>query len=393
MTLPKTAEIIVIGGGVMGASTAYHLAARGQKNILLLEKEEFFGQGATGRCAGGVRYQFSTEINVRLSLESLPMLERFREEIGQEINFQKCGYLFVLTKPEDVEYFRRNVELQRKLGVQTEWLSGDETRQRVPLMRFEDALAGTFNPKDGLVDPNSVVMGYVGAAQRMGVEALNNVEVTGLKASPRGSARGVEGGKVEGVETNKGFVATRAVVNAAGPWAGIIGKMAGVHIPITPLRRQMLTTTPLPELPPDFPFVIDFAQSLYFHREGDGLLTGMSNPNEMPGFDQNVNEDFELVNLDAATARMPMLEKAGLVSHWAGLYEVTPDAHPIFGSTPVEGLYLVGGFSGHGFMHGPISGKLIAEYILDGKFQSVDVSMLDLARFEEKREIREYNVV
>ena len=393
MTLPKTAEIIVIGGGVMGASTAYHLAARGQKNILLLEKEEFFGQGATGRCAGGVRYQFSTEINVRLSLESLPMLERFREEIGQEINFQKCGYLFVLTKPEDVEYFRRNVELQRKLGVQTEWLNGDETRQRVPLMRFEDALAGTFNPKDGLVDPNSVVMGYVGAAQRMGVEALNNVEVTGLKASPRGSARGVEGGKVEGVETNKGFVATRAVVNAAGPWAGIIGKMAGVHIPITPLRRQMLTTTPLPELPPDFPFVIDFAQSLYFHREGDGLLTGMSNPNEMPGFDQNVNEDFELVNLDAATARMPMLEKAGLVSHWAGLYEVTPDAHPIFGSTPVEGLYLVGGFSGHGFMHGPISGKLIAEYILDGKFQSVDVSMLDLARFEEKREIREYNVV
>jgi len=384
MTLPKTAEIIVIGGGVMGASTAYHLAARGQKNILLLEKEEFFGQGATGRCAGGVRYQFSTEINVRLSLESLPMLERFKDEIGQEINFQKCGYLFVLTKFEDVEYFRRNVELQRKLGVQTEWLNGDETRQRVPLMRFEDALAGTFNPKDGLVDPNSVVMGYVGAAQRMGVEALNNVEVTGLK---------VEGGKVEGVETNKGFVATRAVVNAAGPWAGIIGKMAGVHIPITPLRRQMLTTTPLPELPPDFPFVIDFAQSLYFHREGDGLLTGMSNPNEMPGFDQNVNEDFELVNLDAATARMPMLEKAGLVSHWAGLYEVTPDAHPIFGSTPVEGLYLVGGFSGHGFMHGPISGKLIAEYILDGKFQSVDVSMLNLARFEEKREIREYNVV
>ena len=384
MALPKTAEIIVIGGGVMGASTAYHLAARGQKNILLLEKEEFFGQGATGRCAGGVRYQFSTEINVRLSLESLPMLERFREEIGQDINFQKCGYLFALTKPEDVEYFRRNVELQRKLGVQTEWLSGDETRQRVPLMRFADALAGTFNPKDGLVDPNSVVMGYIGAAQRIGVKALTNVEVTGLK---------VEGGRVGGVETNKGLVATRAVVNAAGPWACLIGKMAGVHIPITPLRRQMLTTTPLPELPPDFPFVIDFAQSLYFHREGDGLLTGMSNPHETHGFEQNVNEDFELVNLEAATARMPILEKAGLVSHWAGLYEVTPDAHPIFGSSPVEGFYLVGGFSGHGFMHGPISGKLMAEHILDGKFKSVDVSMLDLARFGEGRLIREYNVV
>jgi len=384
MAFPKTADIVIIGGGVMGASTAYHLAARGQKNILLLEKEEFFGQGATGRCAGGVRYQFSTEINVRLSLESLPMLERFKEEIGQEINFQKCGYLFVLTKPEDVEYFRRNVELQHKLGVQTEWLTGDETRQRVPLMRFADALAGTFNPKDGLVDPNGVVMGYIGAAQRIGVEPLTNVEVTGLK---------VEGGKIEGVETNKGLVAARAVVNAAGPWSGLIGKMAGVHIPITPLRRQMLTTTPLPELPPDFPFIIDFAQSLYFHREGDGLLTGMSNPNETPGFVQNVDEEFELVNLDAATARIPILEKAGLVSHWAGLYEVTPDAHPIFGSTPVEGFYLVGGFSGHGFMHGPISGKLMAEYILDGNFKSVDVSMLDLARFGEGRLIREYNVV
>jgi len=384
MTFPATVEVVIIGGGVMGASTAYHLAARGQKNVLLLEKEEFFGQGATGRCAGGVRYQFSTEINVRLSLESLLMLERFKDEVGQEINYRKCGYLFALTRPEDVEYFRRNVELQHQLGVQTEWLTGDETRLRVPLMRFEDALAGTFNPKDGLVDPNSVVMGYIGAAQRMGIEALNNVEAVGLK---------IAGGKVKGVETNEGFVAAPVVVNAAGPWAALIGRMAGVNIPLAPLRRQMLTTTPLPELPADFPFVIDFAQSLYFHREGDGLLTGMSNPNEKPGFDQNVDEDFELVNLEAATARMPLLEKAGLVSHWAGLYEVTPDAHPIFGSTPVEGFYLVGGFSGHGFMHGPISGKLMAEYILDGKFQSVDVSMLDLARFEEKREIREYNVV
>lgn len=384
MTVPKTADIIVIGGGVMGASTAYHLAARDQKNVLLLEKEEFFGQGATGRCAGGVRYQFSTEINVRLSLASLPMLEHFKDETGQQINYQHCGYLFALTKPEDVEYFHRNVELQRRLGVQTEWLDGDEVRRRLPLMRFTDALSGTFNPKDGLVDPSSVVMGYINAAKRMGIRALNNVEVTGVK---------VKSGKVKGLVTNKGFVAAPIIVDAAGPWAGLIGKLAGLHIPITPLRRQILTTTPLSQLPVDFPFVIDFSQSLYFHREGDGLLTGMSNPNEKPGFSQNVDEDFELVNLEAASARMPLLEKAGLVSHWAGLYEVTPDAHPIFGKTPVEGFYVVAGFSGHGFMHGPVSGKLMAEYILDGKFQSVDVSMLDLARFYEERLIREYNVV
>jgi sarcosine oxidase subunit beta len=382
--VPKTADVVIIGGGVMGASTAYHLALRGQKNVLLLEKDEFFGQEATGRCAGGVRFQFSTEVNVRLSLQSLPMLDRFKDETGQEINFRKCGYLFVLTKPEDVKTFRHSLELQQRLGVKTEWLDPDEIHRRLPLMRFEDALAGSFNAADGLVDPNSVVMGYVGAAQRLGAKCLNKVEVTGIQ---------VAGGKITGVETDQGLISTPKVVDAAGPWAGIIGQMAGVAVPIQPIRRQLMTTTPLPEVPPDFPFVLDFAQSLYFHREGDGILTGMSNNNEKAGFDQNVDEAFEMVNLEAAIARMPCLEKANLLSHWAGLYEVTPDAHPIYGKTPVDGLYIVAGFSGHGFMHGPISGKLMTEYILDGKFQSLDVSMLDLARFTEGRQIREYNVV
>jgi sarcosine oxidase subunit beta len=382
--VPKTAEIVVIGGGVMGASTAYHLALRGQKNILLLEKDEFFGQGATGRCAGGVRYQFSTEVNVRLSLQSLPMLERFKDETGQEINFRKCGYLFVLTKPEDVKTFQHSLELQQNLGVHTQWLSPDEIHHRLPLMRFEDALAGSFNQDDGLVDPNSVVMGYVGAAQRLGVQCINKVEVTGVKSSA---------GKIIGVETNQGTISTPVIVDAAGPWAGLIGQMAGVPIPIEPYRRQIMTTTPIPEVPKDFPFVLDFAQSLYFHREGDGILTGMSNNDEKAGFDQNVDEAFEMVNLEASIARMPCLEKVGLLSHWAGLYEVTPDAHPIYGKTTVEGFYIVAGFSGHGFMHGPISGKLMSECILDGKFLSLDVSFLDLARFKEGRQIREYNVV
>jgi len=383
MTLPHTAEIVIIGGGVMGASTLYHLAQRGVKNVVLLEKEEFFGSGATGRCAGGVRYQFATEVNIRLSLASLPMLERFKEEIGQDVNYRHCGYLFVLTRAEDVQAFQRNVELQRRLGVQTEWLSGDEVRARLPQMRFEDALAGTFHQKDGLVDANSVVLGYIAAAQRLGAKAMAGVEVTGIA---------VRGGKVEAVETRAGSVATRAVVNAAGPWAALIGRLAGVPIPILPLRRQMFTTTPLPAIPSDFPFVIDFAQALYFHREGEGLLIGMSNPNEKPGFDQSVDEAFELINLEAAIARLPLVEKAGRVAHWAGLYEVTPDAHPIFGATPVEGFYVVAGFSGHGFMHGPIAGKLMAEFILDGRFSSVDVSGLNLQRFEG-RVIPEYNVV
>jgi sarcosine oxidase, subunit beta len=384
MTLPTTADIVVVGGGVMGASTLYHLAARGQKNVILLEKDEFFGQGATGRCAGGVRYQFSTEINVKLSLESLPMLERFKEEIGQEIDYRQCGYLIVCTDEKDAATFKRNVKMQNSLGVGTEWLDGDEVRTRLPLFNFEDAIGATFNQKDGLVDPNSVVAGYISAAAKLGGKSFNNVEVTGIK---------VEAGRVSGVETNKGFIATPLVVNAAGPWAGLIGVMAGVYIPITSLRRQMFTTTPIPEIPADMPFVIDFAQSLYFHREGDGLLIGMSNPDEKHGFDQNVDEDFELVNLEAGIARLPIAEKAGMVSHWAGLYEVTPDAHPFFGKTLVEGFLVVGGFSGHGFMHGPISGKLMTELILDGEFKTLDVSMLDLARFDEGRLIQEYNVV
>jgi len=202
-------------------------------------------------------------------------------------------------------------------------LDGDEVRKRLPLFRFEDAIGATFNQKDGLVDPNSVVAGYISAAARLGGKSFNNVEVTGIR---------VESGRVSGVETNKGFIATNMVVNAAGPWAGLVGEMAGVEMPITSLRRQMFTTTPLPEIPADLPFVIDFAQSLYFHREGDGLLIGMSNPHEEHGFDQNVDEEFELVNLEAAIARLPLVEKAGMVSHWAGLYEVTPDAHPFFGN-------------------------------------------------------------
>jgi sarcosine oxidase subunit beta len=384
MSVPRTAEIVVIGGGVMGASIAYHLAARGVKNIVLLEKNDFFGLEATGRCAGGVRYQFATEVNIRLSLASLPMLERFEAEIGQAIDYRKCGYIFLLTSPEDVIIFQHNMALQNRLGAETQWWDGDEIRRNLPMMRLEDVLGGTYNAKDGLVDPNSVVMGYIQAARRLGVSALTGIEVTGFQ---------VKADQITGVETYEGIIATRQVVNAAGPWSGLIGKMAGVDVPITPVRRQWFTTSPLAEIPEDFPFVIDFTQSLYFHREGQGLLIGMSNPDEPPGFDQNVDPVWELANVEAAAQRMPFLENASLASRLAGLYEVTPDAHPIFGKTPIEGFTVCTGFSGHGFMHGPISGLLMSEILLDGQVKTVDVSMLDLARFQEGRLIREYNVV
>jgi sarcosine oxidase subunit beta len=385
MSLPRMADVVIVGGGVMGASSAYHLALKGCRDVLLLERESFFGTQATGKCAGGIRYQFGTEINVRLSLLSLPMLDRFEEGLDQPIDLNYCGYLFLLTDEEDVKAFRQNVEMQQRLGVQTEWLEPSQIADMVPLINLEGVLAATFHAGDGLADPNGVVQGYVSGARRLGAKLLTDVEVTDIR---------VEGGRVQGVVTNQGEVTTPVVVNAAGPWAGVVGEMAGVDIPVVPVRRQIVVTAPLPQVPRDFPFVIDFAQSLYFHREGPGILTGMSNPDEPVGFDQSVDGEWELVHLEAAMKRMPLLEQAGRASHWAGLYEVSPDAHPILGRIPqVEGLYCIGGFSGHGFMHGPICGLLLAEEILDGQTNTLDITSLYIDRLREGKEIVEYAVV
>lgn len=383
--LPATAPVVIVGGGVMGTSTAYHLALRGCQNVLLLEREPFLGTQATGRCAGGVRYQFSTEINVRLSQLSLPMLDRFEDELGQPIGRRRVGYLFLLTSEGSVANFREIVAMQRRLGVNTEWLTPDDIAARVPPLNLEGVLAGTNNAEDGLADPNSVVQGYASGARRLGAKLVTDVAVTDIQ---------IEGGRVKGVVTNQGPVVTPMVVNATGPWAGEVGKMAGVDIPIVPLRRQIAVTGPIPELPPDFPFVIDFDQSLYFHPEGEGLLTGMSNLNEKVGFDQSVDSEWELVHFEAAMERLPLLEQAGVANRWAGLYEVSPDAHPILGRIPqVQGLYCIAGFSGHGFMHGPICGLLLAEEILDGAAHTLDISSLYIDRFEQGESIVEYNVV
>jgi sarcosine oxidase subunit beta len=383
-SLPARAAAVVIGGGVMGASSLYHLARAGLHDALLLEREPFFGQGATGRCAGGIRYQFGSAINIRLSQLSLPMLEAFADEPGQAIDIRHCGYLFVLSREPDVAAFRRALALQAELGVATEWLDGDEIRRRLPLMQLDDVLGGTWNPRDGLADPNGVVMGYIAGARRLGAQALTDIDVVGIEQT---------GGRVSAVLTSQGRIATPVAVNTAGPWAAAIGRLAGIELPIVPVRRQWLLTTPLPEIPPDFPMVIDFARALYFHREGEGILTGMSNPEERPGDDQRVDLDWELVAMEAACARLPLLERAGPAARVAGLYEVTPDAHPILGATPLPGFYVCAGFSGHGFMHGPICGLLMAEEIVAGRATTLDIAPLRLGRFTGGAARPEPNVV
>jgi sarcosine oxidase subunit beta len=385
--LPRSAAVVIVGGGVMGASLAYHLACRGARDVLLLERGRVFGQGATGKCAGGVRHQFGSEINVRLSIESIGMLERLPEELEQPIGLKQCGYLFLLTRAVDVSAFEANVAMQRRLGVATEWLSAADVSSRLPLLRTDDVLGGTFYGRDGLCDPNSVVAGYVAGARRAGATLLTDVEVSDMV---------VQGSRVTEVETSCGTVACDVVVNAAGPHAAIVGRMLGVELPIWPLRRQMLVTTPLPSVPADFPFVIDFASGLYFHREGPGILTGQSNASEQPGFDESVDLEWEQQHLARAIQRMPLLEQAGLAHHWAGLYEMTPDAHPLIGPlSPLVNAYIVAGFSGHGFMHGPIAGKLLAELILDGHTSTLDISPLSPTRFTAATADtpHEYNVI
>ena len=382
--LPATADVVIVGGGVMGASSAFHLAQRGIKNVVLLEREQFFGAGATGRCAGGIRHQFATAINIELSKVSLRMLDNFESVTGRPALVRKCGYMFVLTRAADVARFEQTIALQRSLGIQTDWLDGAQVQRRLPTCRFADALAGTFFAEDGLADPNSVVMGYIDAARRLGAACHPGIAVSGIQST---------GGRVSAVQTSAGTIATPIIINTCGPWSAALAQMAGLALPVVPVRRQWLTTTALPDLPPDFPFVVDFSQSLYFHREGGGVLTGMSDPQQAAGTDQTVDPAWELTHMERACARLPALEEAGVVSRLAGLYEVTPDAHPIIGATPVAGFYVLAGFSGHGFMHGPVCGLLLAELLVDGAAHTIDVSALDYARFAEGRVINEYNVI
>tara|TARA_Y100000294_G_scaffold101216_1_gene93959 strand:- start:1714 stop:2874 length:1161 start_codon:yes stop_codon:yes gene_type:complete len=382
--LPTTAEIVILGGGVMGASTAYHLCKAGFKKVVLLERESFFGTGATGRCAGGIRHQFNTEINIRLSQLSLRMLDTLEEETGTAAQVRKCGYLFVLTREADVVSFQKTVSLQNRLGVETEWLNREEVRTLAHPCVFEDAIAGSFNAEDGLADPHSVVSAYIDASRHLGACCLTGCNATGIKT---------RGNKIINVQTNRGVIETEKVVNACGPWSQVPAKWLGLDLPVQPLLRQWLMTNEIPQFPKSFPFVIDFAASLYFHREGPGILTGMSNPHQPFGEDQNIDTEWENNHVEKAVQRMPLLAEAGIQARQAGLYEMTPDSHPIIGQTPVDGFFLLTGFSGHGFMQGPFCGKLLSELITEGMTKSLDISSLAFDRFEKDQLIQEYNVV
>src|SRR3954470_10335140 len=326
---PSSASVVVIGGGVTGLSSAYALARAGVRDVVLLDAGAL-GSGSTCKAAGGVRAQFSDPVNIALGARSLETFRDFPRLFGQEIDFAQVGYLFLLSTPEAVAAFEANVALQQELGVPSRMIGVDEARRLSPLVDPEGLLAAAYSPTDGHCTPESVVLGYASAARRAGATLLPHCAATGID---------VRDGRIVGVRTEAGTIRTDTVVCAAGAWSAEVGSWVGVDLPVTPLRRQVLVTEPVPGLDPHTPFTIDFETSFYFHREGAGLLLGMSDPEETPGF-ALARSDAWLPRLGAAIERRaPALAEVGVAGGWAGLYEMTPDDNALIGrADTVEGF-------------------------------------------------------
>ncbi|HVP39761.1 MAG TPA: FAD-dependent oxidoreductase [Candidatus Saccharimonadales bacterium] len=368
----KPADIVVIGGGVVGLSVAFHLARSRAGSVLVLERDKFLGTGSTGKCAGGIRQQFASAPNVILSRESVKFLERFEEETGVTCDFFQNGYLFLLSGEEQLAHFRGNVELQRSLGVDSRLITPQEVLEIVPQVSLEGVVGATFCPTDGLASPHEMTQGFAKAARDHGAQILAEVEATGLE---------VRAGRVCGVRTAQGDIPTRAVVNAAGPYARQVAAWAGVDLPVQPVRRHVFTTRPLDFLTVRFPMVVDMLSGVYMHQESGGMLMGLADKREPYGFNEDVDWNFMPVVVEAAMQRIPALEEAEILTGWAGLYEDTPDHNAVLGPVAgVEGLFLANGFSGHGLMHAPAAGRVVADAVL-GRPLPPELAALGFERF------------
>ena len=369
--MEKTADVVIIGGGIIGLSIAYYLALKKAGRIVLLEKGQF-GEGSTSRCIGGIRTQFFTEINIRFSLESLKTFEQFKDEFGVDPEFKRIGYLFLATTKEEIEIFHQNTKLQKKFDLPVEFLSPEEIGTRWPYLRTDDVLGGTFCSRDGYAGPSEVLSGFACCARRLGVKIYEGMEALGIS---------LVRGKIHSVKTRDEEIFTNVVINAGGPYAASIGKMVGIEIPVKPLRRQIFITAPFHLIDSPIPLTIDFHRGWYFRQEGEGFL--LSGPLDLePSFNLSVDYDAMTDASEKAIYRGPVLERARIARGWAGLYEITPDHHAIIGKVPeVGGVILANGFSGHGFQHSPAVGKVIAELIVDEKATTLDVSSLSIERF------------
>ena len=378
------ADVVIIGGGIIGVSVAFYMARADYGRIVLVEKESFLGSGATSKAAGGIRAQFSTKENIQMSMLSENLFKNFKEDTGMDALFDRVGYMFLLEDDQHVESFTSDVQLQRSLGLEVSLLKPEEIVRIAPPVSVEGIKLATFCQDDGLGDPHEFLTGYEKAARRMGVEMELEAEVTAIE---------VVGGKIVAVKTSKGDISTPLVINCAGPHAKLIGAMVGAEVPVEPIRRQIVTTGQLDFIKPTFPMVVDVKSGLYCHKESKGMLLGWADFSVKPSFDISIDPDYTDTILEKALDRIPQLETAEVANQWAGLYETTPDHRAIIGWEPaVEGMFHVTGFSGHGFMHAPAAGLVTAEILTD-KTPSVDISSLSAERFLSGVADSETNVI
>ena len=382
-----TADVVIIGGGIVGSSIAYHLVAAGCKNVLVIERETAQGKGSTGKSMGGVRAQFSTHVNIQMSLYSIPFYASFEERLGYPCDYRPQGYLFCATHDKHMAYLRANYEKQVAMGLKNVRLvAGDEIRSMFPLLRGDDIIGGSFCSTDGFVDPYSAMIGFMTRAAGHGATLWKNTSVTAI-------AR--HGGSFE-VATTRDMVSTSTVVNCAGPWAAEIAALAGIDLPVEPLRRMLVPTEPFDGFPHTAPMIIDMSNGFHFRPESRGFLLAWNDPEETPGYKTDFEPAFIEKILTCAAERVPVFENVAVNPKraWAGLYEMTPDHHPILGESPeVSGFFFANGFSGHGVMHAPATGKILSDLILAGKTDLIDAALLNFSRFAEGRTIHETAVL
>lgn len=382
--LPRHAEVVVIGGGIVGASIAYHLAEAGVTDVVVVERDRI-ASGSSGKPIGGVRAQFSDPLNIALGARSLQTFDRFQSLLRTDIAMERVGYLFLLRDQGDMARFERSVALQNDTGVRSRMISAAEAQRLCPYVRSENVLGAAFSPDDGHARPPAAVRGFLHAAQRCGVRVFEHTAVVDISTD---GAR-----HVREVRTDRGAVQAATVIIAAGAWSKSLGAMVGVDLPVEPLRRQLVLTRSLIPVPPRIPFTIDFSTSLYFHNSEDGLLLGMSDPTEEYGFKTQYSDEWLPAFWEAARVCAPELAGLPVERGWAGLYEMTPDCNALIGESDSVGRVLYAtGFSGHGFLQAPAAGEVIRDLYL-GAPPFVDVTPLSAQRFDGRPVHRELNVV
>ena len=381
--VPAAAEVVVVGGGVIGTSVAFHLAEAGV-DVCLLERDQLAG-GSTSRAAGGIRAQFSDPLNIAIGLRSIEAFTRFGERPGAEIDLHQVGYLFLLDRREDVAAFESSVALQNELGVPSRFVDLDEVRALCPLAGLEGVLAATYCPLDGHASPEAVVQGYAAGARAHGASILTGCAVTAVLH---------DGGEIRGVETPLGTIETATVVCAAGVWSPQ-HRTRQPESSSRSSRTYARSDSPArrPVSPTGLPLTIDFSTGFYFHREGPGLLFGMADPEQAAGLDAATDPAWLEKVMHVAERRLPSLLDMGIAGGWKGYYEITPDHNALVGeSSEVARFLYATGFSGHGFLQGPAVGEIVRDLVL-GPNPFVDVTPLSVDRFARSIPRPEHNVI